>query len=193
MTFKECRHLIKMDLARFGHKGESRIFILTSPSLMVTFWLRIGSWLFNKKNIFARLALVFVKIIYKLTELMTGIQIPLPTKIGGGISFQHHSCIVIAGSVVIGENCTIHQGVTLGRTFSGRKAGVPTLSDHVVIFPGAKVVGNVHIGSHVVIGANAVVLDDVQNYCVVVGVPAKIISTDSTKCFDEYWSKSFDF
>lgn len=193
MTSKECIQLIKMDLARFDHNGESRINILTDSSLMITFWLRICSWLFYKENIFAKVALVPVKVIYKFTELLTGIQVPLWTQIGGGICFKHYSCIIIAGSVVIGENCTIHQGVTLGRTFAGKKSGVPYLEDHVVVFPGAKVIGNVHIGRHAVIGANAVVLDDVPANCVVAGVPAKVISSDSSKCFDEYWAKTFDF
>jgi len=83
MTFKECIQLFKMDLARFGHNGESLINILTDSSLMITFWLRIGSWLFYKENIFAKIALVPVKVIYKFTELLTGIQVPLWTQIGG--------------------------------------------------------------------------------------------------------------
>lgn len=112
---------------------------------------------------------------------------------GGDIRFEHFSCIVIAQSVKIGEYCTIHQGVTLGRTFSGNKAGVPTLEDHVIVFAGAKIIGNVHVGSHAVIGANAVVTNDVPDYSVVAGVPAKIISNDSRKCFDEHWSIYFGF
>lgn len=100
---------------------------------------------------------------------------------------------MIAGSAVIGECCTIHQGVTIGRTFSGKKVGVPILEDHVVIFPGAKVIGNIKIGSHVVIGANAVVVEDIPANCVVAGVPAKIISYDSSKCFDGVWKKVHGF
>lgn len=93
----------------------------------------------------------------------------------------------------MGDYCTIHQGVTLGRSFAGKKAGVPTLEDHVVVFAGAKIIGNVHVGSHAVIGANAVVTSDVPDYCVAVGVPAKVISNNSRKCFDEYWGKVFCF
>lgn len=114
-----------------------------------------------------------------------GFKCPLVPK-WGGIRFRHHSCIVMNGSVIIGKNCTLHQGVTLGKSFAGEKAGDPILSDNVVVFAGAKIIGNVHIGSHVV-GANAVVINDVPDFCVVAGVPAKIISHDSTKCFEGIW------
>lgn len=193
MTFKDTIHLIKMDLSRFGHENESKMFILTSPSLMITFWFRIGSWLYYKRNVLAKICNIPIKIIYKINTLLTGIQMPLGTSTGGGIRFEHFSCVVIAQSVKIGKYCTIHQGVTLGRTFSGKKAGVPTLEDHAVVFAGAKIIGNVHVGSHAVIGANAVVINDVPDYCVVAGVPAKIISNNSRKCFDKHWSKNFGF
>ena len=95
--------------------------------------------------------------------------------------FCHFSCIVIAQSVNIGKNVSIHQGVTIGRIFNGKYSGVPTIGDNVVIFSGAKVLGNIQIGDNAVIGANAVVA----------GVPAKIISTDSSKCFNQEWGKYF--
>ena len=193
MNFKELFKLLKMDVDRYGFEGESKKAFLLSPSMMITFWLRIGSWLQSKKNLFAKIAIIPVKIIYKFNALLTGIQFPIGTRLGGGIRFKHYSGIVIAGSVVVGENCTIHHDVTIGRVFNGKKSGVPTLEDHVVIFPGAKIIGNVHIGSHAVIGTNAVVINDVPPYAVVAGNPANVVSSDSRKCFDEYWSKAFDF
>lgn len=188
MTFRNCISLIRQDWLRFPDDGVSAISAFFNPSMMITFWFRIGSWLFSKHNIFARIANIPVRIIYKFNGLLTGIQLPLGTRIGGGIRFKHFSCIVIAQSSIIGECATIHQGVTIGRVFAGKKAGVPTLADHVVVFPGAKIVGNVHVGSHVVIGANAVVVDNVPDYAVVAGVPARIVSKDSRRCFDKHWS-----
>lgn len=194
MNIKEFFKLLKMDVHRYGFEGESKKAFLLSPSMMITFWLRIGSWLQSKKNLFAKIAIIPVKIIYKFNALLTGIQFPIGTQLfWGGIRFKHYSGIVIAGSVVVGENCTIHHDVTIGRVFNGKKSGVPTLEDHVVIFPGAKIIGNVHIGSHAVIGTNAVVINDVPPYAVVAGNPANVVSVDNRKCFDEYWSKAFDF
>ena len=194
MKFRDCFKLIKEDSRRLG-KNPYLIFFtwFTSYSSMITFWLRIGSWLHTKKNPVAKFNCHICKIIYRFCELTTGIQVPIGTKIKGGVRFFHYNCIIIAWEAIIGENCSIHQGVSIGRSFAGNKAGVPTLEDHVVVFPGAKIIGNVHIGSHAVIGANAVVIQDVPSYTVVAGVPAKIISQDSKKCFDEKWRRSFDF
>lgn len=83
MTFKDTIHLIKMDLSRFGNENESKMFILTSPSLMITFWFRIGSWLYYKKKVLAKICNIPIKIIYKINTLLTGIQMPLGTSTGG--------------------------------------------------------------------------------------------------------------
>lgn len=118
---------------------------------------------------------------------------PLETNIAGGLQFFHYSCIIIAQSVTIGKNASIHQGVTIGRVFAGKYNGVPTIGDNVVIFAGAKLLGKIHIGNNVVIGANAVVIKDVPDDCVIAGVPAKIISQDSQSCFSKEWSKAFAY
>lgn len=58
----------------------------------------------------------FTYVFYKLNSYVTGIQIPIGTKVGKGLTFPHYSCIVISKRAMIGENCTIFQGVTLGKT-----------------------------------------------------------------------------
>lgn len=60
--------------------------------------------------------------------------------------------------------------------FSGKKKGFPTIGNNVTIFPGARVVGNIHVGDNVVIGANSVVVKDVPDNSIVAGVPARVIS-----------------
>lgn len=60
-----------------------------------------------------------------------------------------------------------------------------------MIFAGAKVLGGITIGDNAVIGANAVVVNDVAPNTVVAGIPAKVISTDSSKCFNEQWGTEF--
>ena len=134
-----------------------------------------------------RWAKLIIGYLYLRKRRQTGIQIPQSSTIGEGLLFCHTSCIVFAENVVCGNYCSIHQGVTIGRIFAGKKSGVPTIGNHVIIFPGAKVVGNIHIGNNVVIGANATVLDDVPDNCVVVGSPARIVSTDSEKSIGKEW------
>lgn len=189
--------LLKSDLARVIGKNK-RLCSLSalrsyyvSESFKVCFWFRLGSYIATKNNFFFKVLLYLIKIKYMGIKRKTGIQLPLLTKIGGGVMFCHFSCIVIAQSVNIGKNVSIHQGVTIGRIFNGKYSGVPTIGDNVVIFSGAKVLGNIQIGDNAVIGANAVVTKDVPANAVVAGVPAKIISTDSSKCFNQEWGKYF--
>lgn len=133
----------------------------------------------------------FVKYLYLKKRRQTGIQIPLNTTIGEGILFCHFSCIVFAEQVVVGKYCSIHQGVTIGRVFAGEKAGTPTLGDHVIIYPGAKIIGKIHVGNNVIIGANATVINDIPDNCVVVGTPARVVSTDSSKAIGHEWKHFF--
>lgn len=84
--------------------------------------------------------------------------------------------IVVNPLVKIGKNCNLSQGVTIGQLNRGIKKGVPVIGNNVYIGPGAKVIGNIKIGDNVAIGANSVVVDDVPNNSVVIGVPAKIVS-----------------
>ena len=109
---------------------------------------------------------------------------PLGTRVLGGLRFPHWSCIVIAQSCVIGKNCTIHQGVTLGQSHFGNHQGCPTIGDNVLIYAGAKICGAIKVGNNVVIGANAVITNDIPDDCVVVG-HNQIISTDSYSALGE--------
>ncbi|AXY02862.1 hypothetical protein D1115_17910 [Vibrio alfacsensis] len=77
---------------------------------------------------------------------------------------------------MIGKNCNISQGVTIGKINQGNKIGAPIIGNNVYIAPGAKIIGGIHIGDNVAIGANAVVVTDVPDNVTVGGIPAKIIS-----------------
>lgn len=92
-------------------------------------------------------------------------------EIGGGLFIQHGFATMIAAKS-IGENCWINQQVTIGYNGQGDP---PVIGDNVTITCGAKVLGDIHVGSNVIVGANAVVIRDVPDGCVVGGVPAKII------------------
>lgn len=107
---------------------------------------------------------------HRFWSAVTGADIPLNCQIGGGLRIQHPNGIVFHSHSVIGPNCTIMQQVTLGTDRSGR---APTIGGHVDIGAGAKIIGPVQVGDHAQIGANAVVVKDVPDGAVAVGIPAK--------------------
>lgn len=92
-------------------------------------------------------------------------------EIGGGLYIQHGFATMIAAKS-IGENCWINQQVTIG--YNGQD-DPPVIGNHVMITCGAKVLGDIRVGDHVTVGANAVVIRDVPDKCVVGGVPARIL------------------
>ena len=89
--------------------------------------------------------------------------------------------VVIGETAIIGNYCLIYQGVTLGGT--GKETGKrhPTLGENVVVGVGAKVLGNINIGSNVRIGASSVVLRDVPSDCTVVGIPGRVVYRSGVK------------
>ena len=110
-----------------------------------------------------------LRLLYRRYTYLYGISIPYSTRIGGGLYLGHFGGIVVNAASVIGRNCNISHGVTLGQANRGGNAGVPVLGDRVYIGPGAKLVGGVEISSGVAIGANCVVTKDAPTNAVVVG------------------------
>lgn len=190
MKINELLSLIKEDYQRYlklenkefkWGKFVARIFF--SESFSITFWFRICSYLNTKKNIFVRLLLKLMSFCYRMNEHHLGIELPIGTRVMGGVKFCHYGTIVINENSIIGKNVTLHHGCTLGCIFEGAHKGSPVLGNHVVMFPGSKVVGNVHIGNNVVIAANSVVTKDIPDNCIVGGIPARILSEDSSNFF----------
>lgn len=87
---------------------------------------------------------------------------------------------MINGKSIIGNNCNISQGVTLGVANRGKYEGCPKLGDNIFIGPGAKILGAVTIGNNVAIGANCVVIKDIPDNSVVVGIPGRVISQEGS-------------
>jgi len=83
--------------------------------------------------------------------------------------------VVIGETAVIGNNCTIYHCVTLGGTGKGKGRRHPTLGDNVLVGAGAKLLGPIDVGNNAMIGANAVVLNDVPPNATIVGVPGKVV------------------
>jgi len=114
-------------------------------------------------------------------KFLTGIEIHPGASIGKGVFIDHGSGVVIGETAVIGDNCTIYQGVTLGGT--GKQTGKrhPTLGNNVMVGAGAKLLGAFTVGDNSKIASGAVVLSDVPPNSTAVGIPAKIVRREGVK------------
>lgn len=156
--------------------------LLTQQGLWALLQYRFFNWIYTSSlPKFLKWPLLGLGVLkLKFIEIITGITIPYSATIGEGFYIGHHSGIIINAQAVIGENCNISQGVTIGVSGRGDKRGVPVIGNHVYIGANATVAGSVKIGDKAVIGANSLVVKDVDAGTTVVGVPAiKISDNDS--------------
>ena len=115
------------------------------------------------------------RLISQISRFFTGIEIHPGATIGRRFFIDHGMGVVIGETTVIGNDVLIYQGVTLGGT--GKETGKrhPTVCDNVVIGAGAKVLGNILIGTGARIGAGSVVIDSGPEHSTVVGIPGRIV------------------
>lgn len=117
------------------------------------------------------------RVISQFSRFLTGIEIHPGAKIGRRFFIDHGAGVVIGETTEIGDDVLLYQGVTLGGTGHEKGKRHPTLGNHVVIGTGAKVLGNILIGSHVKVGAGSVVVRPAPDYSTVVGVPGHVVRT----------------
>ena len=116
------------------------------------------------------------RIVSHIARFLTGIEIHPDATIGRRCFIDHGMGIVIGETTVIGDDCHLYQGVTLGGTSTRREKRHPTLEDRVVVGAGAKIIGDVTIGHDSRIGAGAVVVSSVPPNATVVGVPGHVVA-----------------
>lgn len=149
--------------------------LLTYPTLRAIRCYRIAHKFYVHKHYTA------ARIISQWARRKTGIEIHPGATIGKGLFIDHGMGVVIGETAVIGDNCLLYQGVTLGGTGKDKGKRHPTLGDNVLVGAGAKVLGPFTVGSNVKIAANAVVLNAIPDNCTAVGVPAHIVKMNGKK------------
>ena len=116
---------------------------------------------------------------YKHLQQRYGIELSYRVKVGKGLYLGHPYNITVNQNAIIGENCNLHKGVTIGQENRGKRKGVPTIGNCVWIGINAVIVGNVTIGDDVLIAPNAYINCDIPAHCVAFGNPCIIKSRDN--------------
>jgi serine O-acetyltransferase len=153
------------------------------------FWVmivyRFGRWRYGVRPSIARkfFSLIY-KILYKLVQILTGIELPCEATVGRNFIIDHFGGIIVSGYAKFGDNCRIRNGVVVGLRRVDQKFA-PVLGNNVDIGSGAKLLGQIQIGDNTIIGANAVVLCDVPANSIAVGVPATVRPRKSEPSGDE--------
>ena len=142
-------------------------------------WHRVAHWFYLHRMFF------IARLISQIARFFTLIEIHPGAQLGHGILIDHGCGVVIGETTVVGDDCVLYQGVTLGGT--GKECGKrhPTLGNNVTVGAGAKVLGNIHLGDNVKVGGNSVVVKDVPDNCTVVGVPGRIVRRNGCRIVEE--------
>lgn len=131
---------------------------------------------------FYKIKLFFIaRLISQLGRFLTGTEIHPGATIGNGLFIDHGMGVVIGETAEVGDNCTIYHGVTLGGTGKDTGKRHPTIGNNVLISTGAKVLGPFKVGDNSRIGANAVVLSEVEPNTTVVGVPGRAVKRGNVR------------
>lgn len=145
-----------------------------AQGLWVMVVYRFGRWRYGVRPALLRKVFSFIyKILYKMIQILTGIELPCEADIGKNFIIDHFGGVVVSGYAKLGDNCRIRNGVVIGLK-NVEEVGAPVIGNNVDIGAGAKVLGKITIGNNVLIGANAVVISNVPDNSIAVGVPAVI-------------------
>ena len=149
--------------------------LTTYPGVHALIMHRFSHWLWTAR--FYWLGRLFSHI----GRFLTGIEIHPGASIGHRVFIDHGMGVVIGETAIVGDDCTLYHGVTLGGTSWNKGKRHPTLEQGVVIGAGAKVLGPITIGKNAKIGSNAVVVKDVPENATAVGIPARVLEEEKVK------------
>jgi serine O-acetyltransferase len=147
--------------------------ITTYPGVHALIIHRLSHWVWRKRFFW------IARFISHIGRWLTGIEIHPGATIGRRVFIDHGMGVVIGETAVIGDDCTLYHGVTLGGTSWNKGKRHPTLEQGVVIGAGAKVLGPIIVGKGAKIGSNAVVVKDVPADATAVGIPARILDQET--------------
>lgn len=145
---------------------------------------RFGNWRMSVRPRVVRMPLsLLYKVMFKACQWFGGIELPYTTYVGRRVKLEHFGGMVLV-AYKIGDDVIIRQNTTFGVVSNKSETGRPTIGDRVDIGAGAVLIGNIIVNDDAKVGANAVVLTDVEAGCLAVGVPARVIKSRTIKAAD---------
>lgn len=143
-------------------------------SLFLVLFFRLSSYFALNKNSIIRLLGLPIRVLYRLfNEWILGVELPDKTIVGKGLRIYHGQGLVVNSETVIGDYVILRHNTTIGN--KNRKENCPTIGNNVDIGANCVVVGDIRIHNFSTIGAGSVVVNDVPEYAIVAGNPAKVI------------------
>lgn len=173
--FNHLREDIAVVFERDPAARSSFEVLTTYPGVHAILFHRLSHWLWHSGLRW------LARFLSHLARWFTGIEIHPGASIGRRVFIDHGMGVVIGETAIIGDDCTLYHGVTLGGTSWNKGKRHPTLESGVVIGAGAKVLGPITLGAGAKIGSNAVVVKDVPAGATAVGIPARILDTEKAK------------
>ena len=176
-SFDLLKKYIKADLYRYATNVSLFSFMRFwfSPGFRFTFWLRLTQ--FHARN-FRGVFFWFSFFVLRHYQFKYGIAINYTTNIGPGLYIGHFGGIVVNPHCIIGRNVNLSSGILLGQGYDKRsnKIAYPIIGDRVFLANNAKVIGNVIVGNGAVVGINSVLLQNIKDNAIAVGIPAEVVS-----------------
>lgn len=169
---EDLKYYIEQDRIMNKEKQCAPYLFLLQKNWNYLVYLRKCEYYSNRGGVLSKIPACYYKARKEMLGGKLGFSIPINT-CEEGLCLHHYGSIVVSTQAKVGKNCYMVGDVFIGQT---GKPGAPVLGDNVGIGAGAKVIGPVHVGSNVRIGANAVVTKDIESNVKVAGVPAKVIS-----------------
>lgn len=175
MFFKKIRYDINAVLERDPAARSAIEVLLLYPGIKAVIFHRVAHFFYKHNFKF------IARMISQFARFWTGIEIHPGATIGCGLFIDHGMGVIIGETTVIGDDCTIYQGVTLGGTGKEKGKRHPTIGNNVMVGSGAKVLGPFTVGDNSKIAAGAVVLSEVPPNSTCVGVPARIVKREGVR------------
>lgn len=172
MILKDIWPDVKAVQARDPAARSALEVLLLYQGVHALIWHRFAHWFYKHHMLF------IARLLSQLARFFTLIEIHPGAELGRGILIDHGTGVVIGETAVVGDNCTIYQGVTLGGVGLNKGKRHPTLGNNVTVGAGAKILGAFEVGDNCNIAANAVLLKPLESNVTAVGIPARPVKKD---------------